>query len=299
MNRSLNPVALPLRVPDPGAHGGDAAAVERALGMATGTLLDLSVSLNPFAPDVAAMVARRAAAVGRYPDPAAATEALADVLGAAPEEVLITAGGAEAIDLAARALGGGRVVEPDFSHYPRGGEALFASDPRNPTGERVAAAGAAVVDEAFLPLVTGTWRSPRLLDARAGRVLLVGSLTKVFACPGLRLGYALGDVEPLARLQRPWSVSSLALSVLPDLLATADLRAWSSALAGLRRRMIEEAPWPVDRGSAPYATFVVGDAAAERARLVAEHRVLVRDCTSFGLPDRIRVAVHPEVPWLS
>ena len=94
-------------------------------------------------------------------------------------------------------------------------------------------------------------------------------------------------------------MSSLALSVLPDLLATADLTAWSSALGGLRRRMIEEAPWPADHGSAPYATFVVGDAAAERARLVAEHRVLVRDCTSFGLPDRIRVAVHPEVPWLS
>jgi histidinol-phosphate/aromatic aminotransferase/cobyric acid decarboxylase-like protein len=49
---------------------------------------------------------------------------------------------------------------------------------------------------------------------------------------------------------------------------------------------------------APYVTFRVGDAPAVQGQLMYEHRVLVRDCTSFGLPDRIRVAVHPEVPWL-
>jgi histidinol-phosphate/aromatic aminotransferase/cobyric acid decarboxylase-like protein len=279
-------------------HGGDAAAVERAMGLPGGSLLDLSQSLNPFAPDVAPVVARHAGAARNSPDPAEATAALAAALGAPPAAVLLTAGGAEAIELAARAIGGGRAVEPDFGLYPRDGEALFASDPRNPTGERVDARDAAVVDEAFLPLVTGTWRSPRLDDAIAGRVLLLGSLTKVFACPGLRVGYAVGDVDGLRKIQRPWSVSSVALACVPDLLAHADLSRWASELAMLRQRMVTAAPWPADPGVAPYVTFRVDDAAATRRRLLDEQRVLVRDCTSFGLPDRIRVAVHRGVPWL-
>lgn len=37
----------------------------------------------------------------------------------------------------------------------------------------------------------------------------------------------------------------------------------------------------------------VGDACAVRERLLVRHRVLVRDCASFGLPEHIRIAAHP------
>ena len=141
-------------------HGGNAAAVERAQGWRPGAVLDLSANLNPYAADIRPLVRRHAGAAARYPDPGPATEALAAAFGVDPATVLLTAGGAEAIDLATRVLGGGRVVEPDFGLFPRGGRALFASDPRNPTGERVEAVGAAVVDEAFLPLVTGRGAHP-------------------------------------------------------------------------------------------------------------------------------------------
>jgi hypothetical protein len=40
----------------PGPHGGDGLAVARQLGLEPGDLLDLSASLNPLAPDVAATV---------------------------------------------------------------------------------------------------------------------------------------------------------------------------------------------------------------------------------------------------
>ena len=36
-----------------------------------------------------------------------------------------------------------------------------------------------------------------------------------------------------------------------------------------------------------------GAAASLRDRLLRRHRVLVRDCSSFGLPDFIRVAARP------
>ena len=36
----------------------------------------------------------------------------------------------------------------------------------------------------------------------------------------------------------------------------------------------------------------VGDAAAIRMRLLREHRVCVRDCASFGLPEHVRIGVR-------
>ena len=108
----------------------------------------------------------------------------------------------------------------------------------------------------------------------------------------------MGDVEPLRALQRPWSVPSIACAVVADLLETARLAEWVQAIGAVRAAMVAAAPWPADPGVAPYVTFRVGDAAAAQAHLLSQHRVLVRDCASFGLPDRIRVAVHPEVPWL-
>ncbi len=61
----------------PGPHGGDGPRVARALGLDAREVLDLSLSLNPFAPDVEAIVGRHLAEVRRYPDLALATSALA------------------------------------------------------------------------------------------------------------------------------------------------------------------------------------------------------------------------------
>ena len=47
------------------------------IGIETEAVLDLSMSLNPFAPDVAPLVARHAVAVRTYPDDRVATDALA------------------------------------------------------------------------------------------------------------------------------------------------------------------------------------------------------------------------------
>ena len=47
-------------ITSPGAHGGDGEAVARALGIDPDAMLDLSQSVNPFAPDVAAVASRSA-----------------------------------------------------------------------------------------------------------------------------------------------------------------------------------------------------------------------------------------------
>ena len=70
-----------MTVPPPGLHGGDGPAVAEALGLDPSSVLDLSVSLNPFAPDVRTLALAHLDALTRYPDPERATSALAAVIG--------------------------------------------------------------------------------------------------------------------------------------------------------------------------------------------------------------------------
>jgi histidinol-phosphate/aromatic aminotransferase/cobyric acid decarboxylase-like protein len=274
-------------VPAPGPHGGDGAAVARALGLDPETVLDLSMTLNPCAPDVAALVARHASAVGRYPDRSAATVALAEAMCVDAERLVLTNGGSEAIALVAGAIGGTVLAEPEFSLHPRGdGGPVWRSDPHSPSG-RLAPAGqrADVWDEAFYPLATGTWSRG---DANS---VVVGSLTKVFACPGLRLGYVLADdAARLTAAQPAWPVSSVALAVLPDLLAAADLPAWQHAIAARRAELVALLARHGLAADAADAPWVLVTAPGLRERL-APQGIVVRDCASFGLPGVVRIAV--------
>lgn len=285
-----------MTVPPPGPHGGDGYAVAAALGVDPSSVLDLSVSLNPFAPDVRALALGHLDALRTYPYPEAATRALATAVGVETSRVVLTNGGSEAIALVAGELGPGWVDEPDFSLYRRHLPAVMAgaprwrSNPRNPTG-RLAATDetAAVWDEAFYPLAAGAWTRG---DADA---VVVGSLTKVFACPGLRLGYALAPdarlADRLRRRQPRWSVNGIAAALLPELLERADLPTWSREIADLRAQLLEVLhahglqPRPSD------APFVLVDRAAGLRHRLAPLGIVVRDCTSFGLPDCARIAV--------
>jgi histidinol-phosphate/aromatic aminotransferase/cobyric acid decarboxylase-like protein len=243
------------------------------------------------------MVGRHLDALGRYPDPEPATAALARAIGIDPDVIVLTNGGAEAIALVAAEVEVGWVDEPDFSLYRRHLLRLdpaaprWRSNPHNPTGllagpdER-----AAVWDEAFWPLSSGTWTRG---DSDAGAFVL-GSLTKLFACPGLRVGYVICPDPDLARRiearQPQWSVNGLAAAVLPGLLDTVDLPGWAEAIATLRRdlsavlRRSGFLPRPSD------ANWVLVESPDLREHLAAR-AIAVRDCASFGLAGVVRIAV--------
>ena len=296
-------------VPPAGPHGGDAAAVAAALGLDPADVLDLSASLNPDAPDVAALASAHLGALRRYPDPTAATEAMAAALATTPDRVLLTNGGAEAIALVAADLGRAAVAGPcEFSLYARHlaqvvdpsadpSAPRFRSNPHNPTGRLAGPVErAAVWDEAFYPLAAGTWTRGDTHDDR-GDTVVVGSLTKVFACPGLRAGYVVARPDRIARLaarQPTWALNGLAAALVPHLLAVADLPAWQAAIARRRAHLAAALPGvePSDVNFVLVRTPEGG--ATARARL-ARQGVLVRDCTSFGLPGHVRIAVPDEI----
>ncbi len=277
-------------IPAPGRHGGDGLAVSRALGLDPDDVVDLSMSLNPFAPDVVDLARRHLGALRHYPSVDAATAALAAAMGVDPARLLLTNGGSEAIALAIRVIGGTVAAEPEFSLHPRTGSGpLWRSNPNNPSGLLAGPAERADVwDEAFYALATGCWTRG---DEGA---VVVGSLTKVFGCPGLRIGYLLADdAARFAGEQPGWPVNGLALAVLPDLLAAADLEAWSRAIA---RRRAELADLLLTHGLIAQpsdAPWLLAEAPGLRDRL-APFGVVVRDCTSFGRPGHVRIAVPDE-----
>jgi histidinol-phosphate/aromatic aminotransferase/cobyric acid decarboxylase-like protein len=290
--------------PVPGAHGGDGARLAAALGVDPSAVLDLSASMNPCAPDVTALAARRLDALRRYPDATAATIATAAALGVDPDRVLLTNGGSEAIALVAQDAFEGDVRDPEFSLYRRhlavvdegggqdGGGRRWRSNPNNPTGELAAPDDeAAVWDEAFWPIATGTWTRG---DAARGATI-VGSLTKLFACPGLRVGYVLApDAASADRLrwrQPLWSVNGLACALVPELLDLADLEGWAQATRSLQRELAGVLRSAGYRAEAPAAPWVLVSPAGDLRDRLARSGILVRDCGSFGLADTVRMGL--------
>ena len=107
-------------------------------------------------------------------------------MGVDTDRLLLTNGGAEAIALVATELGG-RVAEPEFALHPRGGSALAVEPSQSDRAAGRRRRQAEIWDEAFFPLATGA------VDPGRSGAVVVGSLTKLLACPGLRLGYVLAE----------------------------------------------------------------------------------------------------------
>jgi histidinol-phosphate aminotransferase len=164
-----------------------------------------------------------------------------------------------------------------------------------------------VVDEAFGDAVPGE-RESLASDRDTPGLLVFRSLTKTWALPGLRAGYALGAPELLARLaapRPPWPVGTLVLEAVrtcsaPTAVAEADAaaaritqhREWmANRLAGLPGVAVHQP------AAAPFLLLRVPDGLRIRAAL-AEAGIAVRRGDTFpGLTaDHLRVAVrHPRV----
>ncbi len=186
-------------------------------------------------------------------------------------------------------------------------EVIYLCVPTTPAGIAVPLAAVAdlarrnpeilvLLDESFLSLSD---QSAEAALPMPGNVVRLRSMTKEHAIPGLRAGYLIAP-PALAReveASRPaWSTSSVAQAA-----ATAALRAGDFVTASRRRLRQDREAMAADLAAlgvaplpsvAPYLVFQVGDAARLRRRLLT-HRILVRDCASFGLPGFVRVAARP------
>ncbi|WP_353721193.1 aminotransferase class I/II-fold pyridoxal phosphate-dependent enzyme [Dyadobacter sp. 676] len=188
--------------------------------------------------------------VNRYPEVLAESllEKIAVHHGRQTGEVMVCSGTTESIYLLAQLFAGKRatIVTPTFSEYEDAclafghdvrsmpwqeatvlpgvkSDVVFICSPNNPTGLlfrdlqywlRLNPQCLFVVDEAFIDFTEGENSVVPLLD-RFANLLVMRSLTKTYAIPGLRLGYVLarGEViDQLMNIKQPWTVNTLAIS---------------------------------------------------------------------------------------
>jgi L-threonine-O-3-phosphate decarboxylase len=184
----------------------------------------------------------------------------------------------------------------------------FLCNPNNPTGvlvskafvQRVAKAmpkdSLLVLDEAYMAFAEKAWKSLPLTGAE--KVAVMRSMTKDYGLAGVRLGHLVASPQVIERLrphQPSWSVSSVAQAAGEYALSQG--RHVEGARREVRRakaylgRELRQIGLRVQPSSANFLLVQAGDASAIRARLL-ERGMIVRDCTSFGLPAYIRIGIR-------
>lgn len=190
---------------------------------------------------------------------------------------------------------------------------VILGQPNNPTGvlcdpeglRKLAASFPRVtfvVDESFLPFVD---ESKSLMLNRPPNVVVLMSLTKFYAIPGLRLGIAAADQNIIAGLKSilpPWSVNTLAQAAGVAALSDADYAAQSRSFVEEERRWLKKEieNIPGLTGYPGCANFLLvkinrsdGDA-RKLADLLLASGIAIRVCDNFdGLDNRhFRIAVR-------
>jgi threonine-phosphate decarboxylase len=205
--------------------------------------------------------------------------------------------------LSARLSGAAPVDNPAMA------DVSFICNPNNPTGilqdkkslmqtlsEMKLNDNILFCDEAFIGL-----SDPKesLADITDPNLFVLHSLTKSFSVPGIRFGFGFGAADLIEKIEisrPPWSVNAFAEAfAMQALVHIEDLKA-------SRERIRQERDWLFHEITAlgfychpSSVNFILVECHRDVAKLCGSllgRSILVRDCTSFGLPTCIRVAVR-------
>ncbi len=201
------------------------------------------------------------------------------------------------------------------AHLAKGCDLLFLCNPANPTGTLLPlpmieeihrlcrnSGTFLILDEAFMDFHEEESAKGMLCGSGGGIVLR--SMTKFYAIPGLRLGYGLGAEDVIRRcadLLEPWSVNTPAQIAGVASLADAGYRERTVRYVNAERDILAAGlaslpglkPFP---SAANYllVELVNGMTAAGLRDALLRRRIMIRDCSNFtGLDGRFfRVAVR-------
>ncbi len=180
----------------------------------------------------------------------------------------------------------------------------FICNPNNPTGQVIPTKQLLslaaehpqtlfVIDEAYANFATDF---QRFEDITQRNIIAMCSMTKDVAIAGIRLGYGVAHpeiIQALSLARAPWSVNSLAQAI-----GVEAMQQWPHIwiqLQQLQRYKTELAQsiirlgYSVIPSETNYFLVHVGNAEKCRAALM-QRQIQVRDCTSFGLSEFIRIA---------
>ncbi len=192
---------------------------------------------------------------------------------------------------------------------------LFLCNPNNPTGNLILEdyriidrlpAKLIVVDEAFMDFLPDEKNHALIWKAqRSKKLVVLRTLTKFFALPGLRIGYLVAHKDVIGALrqnQPPWSVNALAQEAAAIALSNKEyINKTRSFIEKERKFLFDEItkikelfPYP---SVTNFLLIKIKDKDLSSSLLterLLQRGVLVRECSNFrGLGDRfIRIAVR-------
>ncbi len=190
-------------------------------------------------------------------------------------------------------------------------DAVFLCNPNNPTGRLVAKerltqiAEAAkqlriylVVDESFIDFCPSSRSMINNVEANP-YLMVLRSMTKFYALPGLRIGYGVFPVkiaELLRTHQGPWTVNTLAQAAGVAALDTKEYRGETLKVVSKQKEVLENGFEKLGVGFVPSVAnyYLLTTPAAQQIATFLEHRgLLVRNCTNFRGLDHsyLRIAV--------
>lgn len=201
-----------------------------------------------------------------------------------------------------------------------GTKAAYICNPNNPSGsilsreavmefaEECARHGTILfLDETLLELVQG-WEGITCLPEvdRLDNLFIIRSLTKCFAIPGIRIGYGVGSAPLISSLEGSrlsWNLGQIEIAVGSNLLRN-DYAYIQRAAEMMAKEKVQLTHRLVDIGlvrpTLPDSFFFFSPCVRTGAWLqeqLLHHKVLIRDCSSFGAPysSYVRFAVkRPE-----
>jgi len=292
-------------------------------------VLDFSASVNPYPPQFRWELDPDS--LGYYPDDSysALKERIGSIFHRPPEEICVGNGSIELIRVFCAVVfrdSSSRktffVESPTFGEYAlssrlaggtitdnrTGAAVIFLCNPNNPTGQLTRRkdvlkqldsvkkyGGLLFCDEAFIELSDP---GESVADVCDPGLFILHSLTKSFSVPGIRFGYGFGDpalIEKIETVRSPWSVNAYAEAyAMEALLHMDELAASRSAIKKERTWLFSEIRSLGMHCRPSQANYILADCGRNISALceaLALQGILVRDCTSFGLPTCIRVAV--------
>lgn len=185
---------------------------------------------------------------------------------------------------------------------------IFFCNPNNPTGnyyseQEVIAllehttSGFFVLDEAYVNLVLSRWNSVVLLK-KFKKLIIIRSLTKDYALAGLRLGYSIAskEITDLLKSTAPsWNINLLAQENGVNIFKDKTFLKKSVPLIHQEKDRVISLLKGVGYDIVPSATnfYLVKVKNAKMAtKLLLSKNIYVRDCTTLGLPQYLRISVR-------
>lgn len=183
---------------------------------------------------------------------------------------------------------------------------LVIVNPNNPTGEYIEYDEiemilkkfnnrTVLVDEAYQEMGEDCLPTINLVS-KYNNLIVLRSLTKSFGLPAVRCGWLSASGEIKSRLCNaliPWQIGKLDEAIFVKVLENMDeyQKQWRKILAQkeLMIKKLTNAGIQVYSGRAPFFLLDVENASSVRMDLLKKFHIHVRDCSSFGLDNYIRI----------